>query len=194
MADISLSSLRLIASACLCSALVGCASVTLPPPTASADTVQKLRASNIGPASTGKFTLAPGKPASMDTNVGGLRGLSVAAPNGSYALYLRDVLATELKAAGLYDEKSAVVIDGQLTDSQVDAAISTGTGRLAARFTVSRAGKQVFDKELSVSAKWESSFVGAVAIPAALNQYTSFYKSLVAKLLDDPDFRMAVAK
>jgi hypothetical protein len=36
--------------------------------------------------------------------------------------------------------------------------------------------------------------VGAVAIPAAMNQYGALYKSLVAKLVDDPEFRRALTK
>jgi hypothetical protein len=173
--------------------LIGCASVTMPPPTASASTVEKLRTANLVPSMVGNFTLAPDRDPDMDRKVGGLRGSSIHAASGSYSQQLKDVIITELKAAGLYDEKSQIQIEGQLTDSQVDAAIGTGTARLAAHFTVNRAGKRVFDKELSVDAQWESSFVGAIALPAAINQYTSLYKSLAAKLFDDQDFRTALA-
>jgi len=175
------------------SALVGCAAVKLPPPTATADTVQELRAASLAPARVEKFVLAPGKPAEMDRAQGGLRGSTVAAESGSLAQYLGDVLAAELKAAGLYDEGARARIGGQLTDSQLDAAIGTATGRLAARFNVSRDGRTVFDKELSIDDRWESSFIGAVALPEAINRYSQFYKRLVARLFADPDFRKAMA-
>ena len=173
--------------------LVGCVSVKLPAPTAAVATVEALRAVPLSPAKVGRFQLAAGLPASMDTSVGGLRGASLNPPDGSFAAQLRDQLVTDLKAAGLYNETAPIVIEGQLTDSKVDAAIGTGTGRLAARFTVVRAGKQVYDKEVVVEASWESSFMGAVALPLAINRYTSFYQELTRKLFDDPAFRAALA-
>ncbi len=174
--------------------LGGCASVKLDATGASPGTVEKLRAANLTPAQAGTFKLAAGKPAAMDTDLSGLRGNSLAPAKGSFAQLLKDSLIVELSAAGLYDTSSPHVIEGQLTDSMVDAAIGTGKGRLAARFTVNRAGALSFDKELAVDASWESSFVGAVAIPAAMNQYGALYKALIAKLVDDPDFRRALAR
>jgi hypothetical protein len=176
-------------------ALFGCATVQMPvPTTASADNLSTLRAANLAPAKAGAFVLAPGKPAALDTTLDGLRGSSVEPANGSFAKTLREELVVELKAAGLYDETSNTVITGQLTDSQVDAAIGTGTGRLGAHFTVTRDGKSVYDKTLTVDAKWESSFVGAIALPAAINQYTALYKTLAGKLFADADFQKALAK
>jgi hypothetical protein len=174
--------------------LAGCANVKVDATGATAGTVEKLRAANLGPAQAGTFKLAPGKDASMDTSLSGLRGNSMSPAKGTWSQLLKDTLVVELTAAGLFDPASRVVIEGQLTDSKVDAAIGTGTGRLAARFLVNRDGRPVFDKELAVDARWESSFVGAVAVPAAINQYSALYKSLVAKLVDDPDFRRALAK
>ncbi len=75
----------------------------------------------------------------------------------------------------------------------VDAAIGTGKGRLAAKIQIKRDGQTLFDKEIVAEATWESSFVGAVALPAAINQYGALYKTLVGKLFDDPDFKRALA-
>ncbi len=174
--------------------LIGCASVTMPPPTATASTVENLRFANITPACTGKFSLAPGVNPDVDKSLGGLRGSSLQAESGSFSQQLKAVIMAELKAAGLYDEKSSSVIEGQLTESQVDAAVSVGTARLAARFTVDRNGKRVFDKVLSVDSQWESSFVGAIALPAAIHQYSALYKALAAKLFEDKEFRAALAR
>lgn len=187
--------LRAALLACAALALLGCASVKMAPPAATASTVEKLRAANLAPASVGTFALAPGRNADMDRVLNnGLRGSSVSPASGTFSQQLKDTLITELRAAGLYDERSNAVIEGKLTDSKVDAAMSKGTGRLAAQITVNRAGKKVFDKEVVVDAEWESSFVGAVALPAAINQYNGMYKTLAAKLFDDPDFRAALAR
>jgi hypothetical protein len=173
--------------------LTGCASVKMPAPTPSAANAEKLRATKLVPSQVGSFKLAAGKPAAMDTSLSGLRGSSLSPTNGSFAGQLRDEIAAELGAAGLLDGKSRFVIEGQLTDSMVDAAMSTGKGRLAARIQVKRDGQTVFDKEIVAEATWESSFVGAIALPAAINQYTALYKTLAGKLFDDADFRRALA-
>ena len=186
--------LKFSCAAILALTLVGCVTVQLPAPNPSAANVEKLRAAKIVPVTTGSFVLAPGKPTTMDTTLGGLRGSSATPSNGSFALQLRDVLVTDLKTAGLYDAASASVIEGQLTDSQVDAAIGTGTARLAARFIVKRNGTVVFDKELVAQGSWESSFMGAVAIPGAINGYNALYATLVGQLIDDSDFRTALSR
>lgn len=174
-------------------ALTGCASVKMPAPAPSAANAEKLRATRLAPSQVGTFKLAAGKPAEMDTTLGGLRGSSLSPTNGSFAGQLRDEIAAELSAAGLLDPKSGLVIEGQLTDSMVDAAISTGKGRLAARIQVRRDGQTLFDKEIVAEATWESSFVGAIALPAAINQYGALYKTLTGKLFDDTDFKRVLA-
>jgi hypothetical protein len=188
-------SLRLASVAVVSLALFGCATVKMPVPTsANADNLSTLKAANLAPAKAGTFVLAAGKPAAMDTTLDGLRGSSVEPSNGSFANTLREELVVDLKAAGLYDDASGIVIAGQLTDSMVDAAIGTGTGKLGAHFTVTRDGKSVFDKTVTVDATWDSSFVGAIALPAAINQYTALYKTLAGKLFADADFQKALAK
>lgn len=175
-------------------AITGCANIKLDATSATPATVEKLRAASLTPAQVGSFRLAPGKNPSMDTTLGGLRGNTLLPAKGSWSQLLKDTLVTELTAAGLFDSASSSVVEGQLTDSSVDAAIGTGTGRLAGRFTVMKSGRVIYEKEIAAEASWESSFVGAVAIPAAMNQYGALYKTLIAKLVDDPDFRRALAK
>ncbi len=182
-----------LALAALLAVLTGCASVTMPAAAPSAANAEKLRATKLAPAQMGSFKLAAGKPADMDTTLGGLRGSSVSPANGSFAGQLRDEIASELAAAGLLDPKSGIVIEGQLTDSMVDAGMSTGKGRLAAKIQVKRGGQTLFDKEIVAEATWESSFVGAIALPAAINQYGALYKTLAGKLFDDADFKRALA-
>lgn len=175
-------------------AITGCANVKLDATGATPSTVEKLRAAGLAPAQVGTFRLAAGKDPAMDTSLSGLRGSTLAPAKGTWSQLLKDTLVTELTASGLYDAASRSVIEGQLTDSRVDAAIGTGTGRLAAHFTVTNGGRTLFDKEVAAEASWDSSFMGAVAIPAAMNHYGALFKTLVAKLVDDPDFRRALAK
>lgn len=175
-------------------ALTGCASVALPPASPGVERVEKLRAARLQPARAGSFVLAAARNAEMDRSLGGLRGVSLSPPQGSLALHPRDELVAALKAAGLHDEKSALVIEAELTESQVDAAIGTGTARLAARSVVRRGGAKVYDQERVAQSQWESSFVGAVAVPLAINQYTALYMALFAKLVEEADFRAALAR
>lgn len=174
--------------------LTGCANVKLDATGASPATLEKLRTAGLRPAAVDAFALAPGLDPALDRTLPGLRGNTLAPAKGSWARLLRDTLEIELSAAGLYDPASSSVIAGELIESGVDAAIGTGTARLAARFTVTRGGEQVYERALDVEARWSSSFVGAIAIPEAINQYGALYKALVAKLIDDPDFRRALAK
>lgn len=175
-------------------AVAGCTTV-MPPPTAGGENSQALRAADLMPANVGAFKLAPGRPALMDKELsGGLRGGNISAPSGSYSQHLRETLRAELNSAGLLDPRSKVIIEGQLTDSKVDAAIGTGTSLLAARFQVSRDGQTLYDKELVAEDSWDSSFLGAVAIPRAIERYGATYKLLIGKLLTDNDFRRALAR
>ncbi|HEX6704020.1 MAG TPA: hypothetical protein VF169_04600 [Albitalea sp.] len=172
--------------------LTGCAQIKLGAPAASVDNIQRAKAAVTTPVAVGEFKAPQGKDAALDAGLD-LRSNTVSSPiQGSFAQYLKETLSVELRAAGLLDPASAAVISGALTGSQVDAGASKGLGSLGARFVVMRAGTKVYDKELRVQASWESSFVGAVAIPAAVNEYTALYRKLVAQLLDDPAFRAAL--
>lgn len=173
--------------------LTGCASLNMSAPQPTADNVAKVRAMSMAPASVGTFTVAPAK-AGSDKSVSMRGANTLQAPGGSFAQYLGESLKTELQAAGMLDPAASTVITGTLTNTDLDAAIGTGTAKLAARFVVTRAGAVKFDNELSVDSSWESSFIGAVAIPLAAQNYEGLYRKLVSKLLDDAAFRAAVTK
>ena len=175
-------------------AMTGCISMKMPEPTATMSNLEKIRGANVVPAKTGSFKLAAGKTPSLDKSVSGLRGSSVSPHSGSFAEQLRAQLEAELKAAGLYDAQSNATISGELIDSQVDVAIGTGTAKLSARFIVDQANTRIYDKVLTADASWPSSFVGAIAIPEAINQYTALYQTLIGKLFEDQDFRQALRK
>jgi hypothetical protein len=174
--------------------LVGCAQMAMTQPTPSIEMASKLRTSGMAPAALGNFALDASKPASMDKSIG-IRANSLQSPvEGSFAKYLRETLKVELESAGLLDPKAQTVITGTLTAHDLDPAIGTAKGMLASRFVVTRSGAVRFDRELKVESSWESSFMGAVAIPLAAGQYEALYRKLVAALVDDADFRKALAK
>jgi hypothetical protein len=153
-----------------------------------------LRGSTLPAMQVGQFALAPGKPASMDRSVT-LRSVTMHSPDGdSFAQYLGKTVETDLRAAGKLDLKSPLVIKGLLTDSGAGAGLATGDASLAATFSVLKDDREIFHKDLAVSAQWDSSFIGAVAIPAAMNQYFALYEKLASQLFADKDFVAAVTK
>lgn len=150
-----------------------------------------LRGSSLPPMQVGDFALAPGKPASLDKSVT-MRSITMTSPDdGSLAKYLGKAIEADLRAAGKLDPKSDLVIKGLLTDSQVDTGISTGSGSLSAKFSLLKRDRVVFEKDISINATWDSSFVGAEAIPAAINEYSSLFEKLSNRLLTDEGFQAA---
>lgn len=171
----------------------GCGTVQMGQPQASIENIRAARSANLAAANVGRFTLAEGKDPAMDRYVS-VRATTLEAPQGSFARYLQETLETELRAAGLLDPAAEAVIEGSLTDRQLDPAIGQGSGRLAARFVVRRGGRVVFDREIAAEATWESSFVGAIAIPAAINEFNALFRKLIGKLIGDQEFRGAMAR
>lgn len=186
---------RLAGVVVVCAWLVlstGCVRLQLQPPRQSVDNTSAARAIGFKSAAVGPFTLAEGLPKSLDLSIG-VRGSTLYSPyEDSLARYMAETLRAELAGAGLLDPGSPTVITGQLTRSATQAGSSQGSAELGMRFQVARAGRRVYDKELVEQQEWESSFVGAIAIPLAMDQYTSLYRRLVARLLRDQDFADAV--
>lgn len=168
---------------------VGCANITVPTPQ---PTMANVNAAKQLPESVkvGGFKLAAGLSPSVDQGISVRGSNTLNAPSGqSFSSYLRDVLITELRAGNKLDDASAISITGELTKSELEAGMSTGTATLGARFVVTKTGAVCLDKELTATAQWESSFMAAVAVPAAFNQYTALFPALAGKLLTDADFK-----
>lgn len=184
--------MRALLAACAAAVvLAGCTtSAPMGPQQATLANIQALRTAATPPMALGDFRPAASLPRGADRAIG-VRADTLKAPGGSFAAYLRQTLEAELKGAGVFDAASPVVISGVLTRSEV----STGTpsrGALAAQFVVTRAGARIYEKELTADAEWPSSFIGAIAIPEAMDRYTALYPALVSKLINDPDFVRAV--
>lgn len=189
-----LHTLFLLAAAGVAILLTGCSSGPMGAPQPAFENTVRLRVAPMQAAALGTFALDSSKPASLDESVS-LRGSTLYSPvQKSFAQYLKETLHTELAAAGLFEPASSAVISGTLVESEVDAAIGTGTARLSARFVVSRNGTTTFDKIVSADASWESTFIGAVAIPLAASKYQEMYGKLAGQLFSDPAFRKALAK
>ena len=180
------------ALAALSLSLGACTMTALPGPTASLDNIQALRSAGVAPMTVGSFTPGPGAPTEMDQSITVRAGIQPA-PEGSFAKYLGDTIAVELKGAGKFDPGSTLIVSGVVTNTHLDSGMPVGAAHaaLSAKFTLMRGGKVVFDKVLSVDSTWDSNFIGAVAIPDAINHYTDLFQKLAGKLFADPDFNAA---
>ena len=175
-------------------ALTGCATGPIGAHQPTMATVQTLRQSNMAPAAVGDFVPGPQLEASRDKRVG-VRGSSLKSPaSDSFSSYLKEALVQDLRAAGKFDTAAGTVISGQLTKNELNAGgVSKADATVAAKFAVTRGGSTIYDKLISATHEWESSFIGAIAIPEAINQYTQMYARLLDKLFADEEFKAAVA-
>jgi hypothetical protein len=185
---------RIFSLLACCSLFAGCVSVPVGSHQPTGDTVIALRDSGIAALNVGEFKLAAGVDPAIDKSVSA-RGSPIKPQNGqSFALYLKESLTADLKAAGKYDAAAPLSIQAELTENQLHAAgISQASALLAAHFSVKKGEQLVYDKLLRQESSWKSSFLGAVAIPEAINQYTEGYTRLLAQLYADQEFRKACA-
>ncbi len=170
--------------------LVGCAGPA-PNYAPSIDNVEALKKSGAAPLKTGAIDVAPGM---QGANALSLRANTMSSPVGAnYGDYLSAALRQELEMAKLYNPQSDIDVSGTLTRNNIDAGgMSTAAGQMEARFVVKKKGVVRFDKLKSVTHQWESSFAGAVAIPAAANNYPVMVQKLLGQLVTDPDFVKAI--
>ena len=166
--------------------LSGCATA-LAPHQPSVDTVTLLRSSGLIKLSIGEFKLAPGAKPEIDRSVTS-RAASAQPSEGSFSGFLKAAIISDLKASGVYDADSSISVQGQLVDAQLDTGMTTGRALVSAHFQVMNVGQTVFDKTLKDEHTWDSSFIGGIAIPRALNEYQAGYSNLLTELYRDPDF------
>lgn len=174
--------------------MVGCARIPLAPPQPTMQSLEVLREPGVAPMAVGDFQLAAGQPAALDKSLD-VRGNAVQSPYGeSFSAYLKEVLITELRAAGKLDPASSVVVSARLDENVLEASgISVNRGAVAATFEVRKGGAVVYERQFKEQAEWPSSFIGAIAIPTAVSQYAALFKKLVGQLVTDPAFGRATA-
>jgi hypothetical protein len=167
----------------------GCTMVA-PTYSASLDNVQKIKSGDVQSAKVGTFESTKDK---GNPNPISIRGSSLNSPyEGSYAKYLAEALKQELTLAGKFSAGASIEITGVLNRNDIDAAMSKGTGDIGARFVVKRDGAVRYDQVKTIRDEWESSFVGAVAIPRAQQRYPTMVQKLLAALYADDAFIQAL--
>src|SRR5579859_3204173 len=150
--------------------LAGCSTVPAPvytPPINNTETLLKHQGDKL---SVGTVDAASGVPNSkLSVRASALTGTG---PNHTFTAYLQDALTTELTAAGRFDRQAPMRIDAVLTRNELDSSgFSKGVANLGARFVVVRDGRAIYDKTFDVQHEWESSFIGGIAIPRAIENY-----------------------
>lgn len=124
-----------------------------------------------------------------------IRTNPLSTPSGrDLTLHVKDALEGELKQAGLLQADARRKLDVLIVENKLDAAMGTGHGVLAATFTLSEEQKSLYQSTKRVESNWESSFVGAVAIPRAANAFNPLVQKLLAELYADPAFIQALRK
>lgn len=168
----------------------GCALVA-PRYNASLDNVQKLKDSGMQPAKVGNFTSTPGKD---NPNPISIRGSSLTSPyEGSYAKYLAQALQQDLSLAGKLAPDAQTEFSGALEKNDISVPpVGSASGDLAARFVITRSGQTRYDQVKTIHDEWDSSFVGAIAIPRAQERYPVMVQKLLSELFSDPAFLQAV--
>lgn len=176
---------KVLSVAVLCAAISGCSMVT-PPYQTSMDNVTALKKAGDFTAKVGAFKSEPGK---ENANPISLRGSKLNSQyDKSYSAYLAEALKQELMLAGKYSAQSPIEISGTLLKNDMSVPIGTGTGIIEARFVVSNAGTVKYDQVKSAKHEWPSSFVAAVALPRAVEEYHNLVSKLITNLFSDPAF------
>jgi hypothetical protein len=184
--NISLKSLAVLAG---CALITGCA-IQAPPYVASIDNVSVLKRSGQSTVRLGAFDVVAASKGAVSIS---LRGNPMMSPvGGNYAAYLADALKQELQMAKRLDPASTLEVSGVLLGTDIDAAIGTGTGFMEARIVVKRDGQLRYEKTKRGDARWDSSFVGAIAIPDAQKNYPVVVQRLLEALYNDADFQNAL--
>lgn len=167
-------------------ALAACANVPAPAYQPGVGNLQTLRVSTT-PIGVDDFAAAAG----VNDRKFGLRADSMtgAGSDGAFSTYLQQALEAELRNAGRLDDAAGLRLSGTLTQNQLDAnGLSVGDATVGARFVLTRDGEVIYNEVHSVDHQWESSFIGALAIPAAMQGYSATVQKLIGQLFADPAF------
>jgi hypothetical protein len=168
----------------------GC-SLVAPRYTASLENVQKLKDAGGQSLKVGDFISTPGHDNPQSISI---RGSSLTSPyDGSYAKYLAEAIRQELSLAGKLSSDAKLEVSGDLQKNDISIPpVGNGHGDIAARFVLKRNDQVRYDQVKTVHFEWDSSFVGAVAIPRAQNNYPTLVQKLLAELYADPEFQAAL--
>lgn len=172
-------------------ALLSACSTVAPNYSPSVENVQNLRDSGISSVRSVKIE-ADAKAANNEGIT--LRGANMVSPvDGKYSAYVEDAMRAELRTARLLDEKSDIEISGVLMQNDVSVgSITEGTAQMEGRILVKRKGQPRYDQTKAVKFTFESSFVGAIAIPNGVKAYPELVRKFLAAIYADPEFIKAL--
>lgn len=170
--------------------MVGCAGPA-PNYSPAIDNVEVLKKSGGQSVKTGTVTVKEGLPGGAALQI---RANTMVSPVGAnFGDYIASALRQELDLAKMFNAQSGLEISGVLLRNNIDAGgFSTNAGQIEVRFVVKRGEQVRFNKVKSIEYKWESSFVGAIAIPLAMNNYPVMVQKLIGSLASDPDFVQSI--
>ena len=100
-----------------------------------------------------------------------------------------------MRNAGRLAESSGKVLTGIVEKNHLSAAgMNTNDAEITVRFRLTDGSRNAFEKTVTAAHEWESSFLGGIAIPRAIQNYVTTVQMLLAKLWADPEFAGAVGK
>ncbi|QIH08812.1 MULTISPECIES: hypothetical protein [unclassified Pseudomonas] len=166
--------------------LQGCG-VTMTRYEPSYDNVQRLKQQQpLQPIAGAQVTAAPGQ-GSLSVRANPIRS-----PSGSISQHIQEGLNEELRRAGLLDPKAPRQLQVLIVTNQLEAGVGSGSGQVAARFTLSKSDQVLYEATKQASSSWDSSFIGAIAIPNAAHAYNPLVRELLKNLYSDPLFIQAL--
>ena len=169
----------------------GCAQLKAPPYGADYAALEQLKAAKPGSANVLK--VEPTDPAAQVNNLS-LRGTPLNSASGTFSKYLEEALVQDLKEISAYDPQSQTQIDAKILANDIDIrGFSMGSGVMEIELRVLRSGEQRLKKTYKAETSFESSFMGAVAIPAGQAAYPQLVRELLRKVYADPQFLAALA-
>lgn len=183
---------KLIAAAAVMVFFSGCAQIKAPAYSPDYAVVDDLKGLDIGQTSVGNFT--PRDPGAAVNKIW-LRAMRMESPSGTFVQYLEDAIRYDLKEVGVYDPSSTTVINASVLRNEIDlSGLSQGYGRMEVEINVAKQGQVIFSKNYRANTQFESSLIGAVAIPKGQNAYPLLVRELLKKVYMDPEFIAAVRK
>lgn len=180
--------LLLIGALILSAGNIGCVATPVQPYQPSYENVQLLK-SRVPPSQGAELGSFRGGPERIS-----VRGTPALSPVGSnYADYLRQALESELQKAELLKPSSGVRVSGTIIGTDIETgAGSTAQAWLEAEIVVSGNGTERYRRVLRADHRWESSFVGAIAIPLAFQAYPQLVERFLSQLYADIAFTHAL--
>lgn len=120
------------------------------------------------------------------------RANPIRSPEGSLSKHVQHALEGELRLAGLLAPSSARQLQVRLRQNSLTAGMGSGNGVISADFDLREGDVSLYSGSKTVTSVWDSSFVGAIAIPSAANAYNPLVRKLLAELYQDPAFIKAL--